>query len=299
MAITNNISFCGKYFDEILGSALYDNDVFGTFSIAEGIKSAFTLPLGSLGNVVVGDSCTFTDSATIQLDPRSLNPCTYKYNDVICTSEMEPLFNAYQLANGAQNGTVYGTPFQNWVVRRAAEEIGNVMQTYLWGGTSGCQGLFNILGGTGGTAFQGAVLGVTAAAGVTAGNVVTELNKMIQALPGPLVNRTDLTMYLSPDMYKAYISYATTVVTNVVTSTERVRPSFAGIPIVMMGGNYTRRALLSHKRNLWIGTDMMDDKNEIRVVDHRYTTNEDKISLSARWRWGVQVAYLGEAVYYA
>lgn len=298
MAITSSITYCGKYSFDFFGPALYNNDLFERLSQAEGIKNTLTLPAVDTANVVVGDSCDFADAATITMDPRTLTPCTWNYREQICLSDVEPLFISERLRDGA-NAPVGPDDFVNYLVDRVAKKIGNSMQSFFWGGTAGCDGIFNILGGTGGTSFQSGVVGVTAAAGVTAGNVMVELAKVYAAIPAAVKQSQNVTLFVTQDVMDAYLIYNASTTTAVFTSAEKVAPRYLNIPMVLINTSNTRRMVATDAKNLWVGTDLMSDMNEIRVVDMRDTTAENKIRLVARWRFGAQVAVLADTVYYA
>lgn len=298
MAISSSITYCGKYSFEYFGPALYNNDLFERLSQAEGIKNTLTLPSVDTGNVVIGDTCTFSDAGTITMAPRTLSPCTWNYMDKICLNEVEPLFLSERLRNGA-NSPVGPEDFVNYLVDRVAKQIGNSMQGFFWGGTSGCNGIFQILGGTGGTSFQTGVVGVTAAAGVTAGNVMAQLALVYAAIPAKVKQSKNVTLFVTQDVMDAYLIANASTTTAFFTASERIEPRYLGLPMVLINTSDTRRMVATDAKNLWVGTDLLSDMNEISVVDLKASLGENAIRLVARWRFGAQVGVLADTVYYA
>lgn len=299
MALTNNITYCGKYSFDFFSPAIYSNELFDLVGVLDGIKSTMTIPLLTEGNVTVSDSCDWSDAATVQLDGRVLAPCTFQYRKEFCISDIESTFLGERLRDGAR-APVGPDDFINYVMDKASELIAQDMQTHFWSGTAGCTGIFTILGGAGQTTFASGVVGVTAASGVTAGNVFTELGKIYAAIPSKVKDSKTTALFVTRDVMDAYKLYLAQYGNSGLSSIDNTKDMFLGIPMYVIKTSNTRRMVAADaKKNLWIGTDMLGDMNEVNAVDLRNTTNEDKLRLKARWRFGTQVGILAEVVYYA
>lgn len=296
--LTNNITYCGKFSFDFFSPAIFSNQLFDQVSVADGIKNTMTLPLVTVGNVTVGDSCSFSDLATITLDPRVLAPCTYMFQKEICINTIEPTFLSERLRSGA-NTVVGPDEFNTYLLGQISALIGQDMQNFFWGGTSGCTGIFTILGGAGQTSFASGVVGVTAAAGVTAGNVYAELAKVYLAIPAKVKDSGRAAIFVTGEIMDAYL-VANAVSTNTAISPANLlNTNYAGLSMFRIKTSNTRRMVAADPKNLWIGTDMLDDMQSVRIVDMSDTTAEPKVRIVARWRFGVQIGVLSEVVYYA
>lgn len=299
MALTSNITYCGKYSFDFFSPAIFKNELFDKISVADGIKNTMTLPLVTTANVVVGDSCTFSDSATVTLDPRVLAPCTFAFMKEFCIRDIEPTFLSERLRNGA-NSPVGPEDFLNYIMDQSSLLIAQAMQTHFWSGTAGCTGIFTILGGAGQTSFQSGVIGVTAAAaGVTAGNVYTELSKVYLAIPAKVKDSGNVAIFVTGEIMDAYLVANANSNNTAINAGNVLNTTYAGLPMYRIRTSDTKKMVAADAKNLWIGTDMLGDMNEIRVVDLSNTTAEPKIRMTARWRFGTQIGIVSEVVYYS
>lgn len=302
MALTNNISYCGKYSFDLFSGALFNNDLFDNVTLFEGVKNKITLPTALLSPVVVSDTCAFTDSSTLTLSPRELSTCAYKLNFELCVTDLEPTFLSERMRAGATH-PVAPSELIEWVRDYGMRKIGNDAQANFWGSTaSDCLGIFGLLGGTGATAsFSSGVIGVTAAASVTAGNVMTELSKVYAAIPAQVKQGAarDLRIFVSQDVMDAYLIANATTTTAFFTAEQKIAPFYLGIPLYVINTTATRKMVAVSRENIVFGTDLLDDQNEIRVIDLRETTGDNKIRFVARFRAGQQVRVIGQVVYYS
>ena len=301
--LTNNITYLGKYSFELFNKALFANDMFEHVQVFEGIKNDITLPVLYINPVLVDDSCNFSDASTLTMDPRVLSTCAYKMNFDLCISDIEATFLSERMRNGTF-APVGPEELLEWVRDFGVKKIGNDVQSKFWGSTaSDCLGVFGLLGGTGSTASfaTSGVIGVTAAAGVTAGNVMAELAKVYAAIPATVKSsvENDLSLWVSADIRDAYLLANASTTTAFFTSADRVELRYLGIPLRLINTSATRKMVAATYDNLVLGTDLLDDKNEIRVIDMRATTGDNKIRFVARVRIGQQVRVPSDAVYYS
>lgn len=297
--LTNNVTYCGKFSFDFFSPAIFRNELFDEVSIADGIKNTMTLPLVTVGNVTVGDNCSFSDLATITLDPRVLAPCTFMFMKEVCINTIEPTFLSERLRSGA-NTAVGPDEFNNYLLDQISQLIAQDMQTHFWSGTAGCTGIFTYLGGAGQTTFQSGVIGVTAAAaGVTAGNVYTELSKVYLAIPAKVKDSGRAAIYATGEIVDAYLVANSSSTNTAISPANVLNATYAGLPIRRIRTSNTKRMVAADPKNLWIGTDMLDDMQSVRIVDMSDTTAEAKVRVVARWRFGAQIGVLSEVVYYA
>ncbi len=299
MAFTSTVSYSGKQTYDYFSPALFDNDFLRRFSVIDGVTTSANIPVVTLSGAITTDACNFTDAGNITIAPRVLTTCAYKLNKEICRSEIEPTFLSDRLRSGSMSPA---TPddFAQYLVDEMVKQIGNQMMTEMWGSTGSCNGLFFQFGGTGGTTFQGGVIGVTAAAaGVTAGNVIAELNKVVSAIPDAVLNGAEKPeIYVTPQIALAY-KQAQAAVTGGLFMVGDKELNYLGINLVVAPNMPAKRMFATRPSNIFLGTDMLSDMQEIKVIDVSDTLGYAAVRMAARWRFGVQVAIASECVYYA
>lgn len=112
---------------------------------------------------------------------------------------------------------------------------------------------------------------------VTAANVITELGKLVDAIPAAVYGKDDLKIYASRAIVKSYIralggfgasGLGANGTNNAGTQWyNNGALSFDGIPIFMASGMSTGVAIAAQTSNLFFGTGVLSDQNEVKVID--------------------------------
>lgn len=297
MAFTNTVSYSGKASFDFFSPALYNNDMLKLFTVIDGVKNSINLPQVSLSGLTTTDACGFTDAGNIALAPRVLTTCSYKINKEICASDLEPGFLSERLRAGSW-GAIAPSEFTDYLIDLMTETISNDVQNLMWGATGTCSGILYELGATGGTTFSNGVVGVTAAAGVTAGNVIVELGKVYSAVPNNVMSTKKVVMIVSQEIASAY-ALAQANVSGGLFMVGQKELNFLGVPMFVAPYLPARRMLALDPANIVIGVDMLDDTQEIKVIDVSDTLGYNAVRLVARWKFGVKTKINAEIVYYA
>ncbi len=112
--------------------------------------------------------------------------------------------------------------------------------------------------------------------GVNAGNVIAELGKIVDACPAALYGKEDLTLYVSNNIFRAYVralgGFAAAGVgangyDNKGTNQVLGELYFDGVKIFLANGLASNTALLAQKSNLYFATGLLNDMNEVKVID--------------------------------
>ena len=74
--------------------------------------------------------------------------------------------------------------------------------------------------------------------------------------------------------------------------------SFDGIPVVMAQGMSSNVAIATTKDNLWFGTGLLSDHNEVRVLDMADLDGSQNVRVIMRMSGGVQYADATDVVTY-
>jgi hypothetical protein len=246
--------------------------------------------------------CDF-DSTTsgLTLTEKVLTPTELQVNLQICKKELHSDWEAAQMGFSAFDELP--PLFSDYVISRVAAEVANATETSIWQGAAG-EGSFD-----GFDALLTADGGADVAEGtVTSANVIAELGKIVDAAPSTILGKEDLTLYVSNNIARAYIralgGFAATIggagVDNKGTTWYNGGElSFEGINIFVAKGLADNKAVLAQKSNLFFGTGLLDDRNEVKVIDMADIDGSQNVRVVMRYTAGVQYGVRGDIVLYS
>ena len=152
------------------------------------------------------------------------------------------------------------------------------------------------------------VVDVTATT-VTAANVITELGKVVDAIPSALYGKEDLTIYVPQNVAKAYVralgGFGTSGLgANGVDNKGTMWYGngdlfFDGIRVAMVNGLPSNKMVAAQSSNLFFGTGLLNERNEVRVLDMADLDGSDNIRVILRFFAGVQYGIGTDVVLYS
>ena len=301
--ITNS-SYAGEFAGKYLGAALLSASTLdaGAVTILPNIKYKAAMKVGAFSNLVRSADCDFDATTSgLTLTEKVLTPTELQVNLQICKKELHSDWEAAQMGFSAFDQLP--PLFSDYVISRVAAEVANATETSIWQGAAG-EGSFD-----GFDALLTADGGADVAEGtVTSANVIAELGKIVDAAPSTILGKEDLTLYVSNNIARAYIralgGFAATIggagVDNKGTTWYNGGElSFEGINIFVAKGLANNKAILAQKSNLFFGTGLLDDRNEVKVIDMADIDGSQNVRVVMRYTAGVQYGVRGDIVLYS
>jgi len=138
---------------------------------------------------------------------------------------------------------------------------------------------------------------------LTAANIITELDKVIAAIPGQmrrLRSREKVGIAVNQTTYALIIAglnalvFNPTLLTTVPDMLERL-----GWKIYAVDGMSDDTMVFADFTRMWVGTDLVSDIRDLKVIPMSETTGDSKVRIKGRYKLGVQYAVSEEIVYYA
>ena len=303
--ITNS-SYAGEFAGKYLGAALLSASTLdaGAVSILPNIKYKAAMKVGTFSNIVRSADCDF-DSTTsgLTLTEKVLTPTELQVNLQICKKELHADWEAAQMGFSAFDELP--PLFSDYVISRVAAEVANATETSIWSGAAGegsFDGFSTLLGAD-------ATVVDVAAATVDAANVIAQLGAIVDAADAAVLGKEDLTLYISNNIARAYIralgGFGTAglggngVDSKGTTWYNGGQLTFEGINIFVAQGLGDNKAVLAQKSNLFFGTGLLDDRNEVRVIDMSETDGSQNMRVVMRYTAGVQIGIGSDIVYYS
>ena len=298
-------SYAGEFAGKYLGAALLSASTLdsGAITILPNIKYKAAMKVGTFSNLVRSADCDF-DSTTsgLTLTEKVLTPTELQVNLEICKKELHADWEAAQMGFSAFDELP--PLFSDYVISRVAAEVANATETSIWSGAAG-EGSFD--GFKTLLAADATVVDV-AKATVTSANVIAQLGAIVDAAPSAILGKEDLTLFVSTNIARAYIralgGFAATIggagVDNKGTTWYNGGElSFEGINIFVAKGLGDNEAVLAQKSNLFFGTGLLDDRNEVRVIDMSDTDGSQNVRVVMRYTAGVQIGIGSDIVLYS
>jgi hypothetical protein len=298
-------SYAGEFAGKYLGAALLSASTLdaGAVSILPNVKFKAAMKVGAFADIVRSADCDFDSStSTLTLTEKVLTPTELQVNLQICKKELHSDWEAAQMGFSAFDSLP--PLFSDYVISRVAAEVAQATENSIWSGAAG-EGTFD--GFSALLAADATVVDVTGTT-VDSSNVIEELGKIVDAANAAVLGKEDLTLYVSNNIARAYIralgGFATNIGANGVDNKGTTwynggALTFEGINIFVAQGLGDNKAVLAQKSNLFFGTGLLNDRNEVKVIDMSDIDGSQNVRVVMRYTAGVQTGIGSDIVYYA
>lgn len=299
--------FAGEYIAAALLSAkTLDNKLV---TIKPNVKYKEVIQKLDLSGIVQDASCDFVSSGSVALSERILEPKELQVNLELCKQEFVDSWESLQLGYSAFD--TIPASFNDFLISYVAGNVAQATETAIWQGTAtngsflGFQTLFSASISAGGaTAVLPALTGSAIDSGsITSGNVLNKLNNVVETVPSAVYGKEDLLIYVGTKVARAYQQALAggAIGANGWNNQMNVgeKPfNFNGIEIVLCPGMSDDKIVAAQKSNLFFGTGLLSDHNEVRVLDMANLDGSQNYRVIMRYTAGVQFGIGQDIVYY-
>jgi hypothetical protein len=293
-------SYAGESAKKYISAALLEGTTLanGGVTIMPNVKHKSVIQKIDAADLIANATCDFTDAGTVAVTERVITLEEFQVNIKFCTKQFVDTWEAAEL--GASTFKDLPSSFSDYIIGHFADQISASVENSIWTGTNSVAG--NIDGFETLWAADTSVVSVTGTT-VTASNVITELGKILDAAPNTIYGKDDLTLYVGRDIMKAYIRALANQgggYENKVNMwyDKGMALTFDGIPLFLANGLAANSAALAQTSNLYYGTNLLSDNNEIRLIDTSETLGDQNARFVARFAYGIQYGIPAEIVYY-
>jgi len=295
--------FAGKYIAAALLSAPTLDK--GGITVMPNVKFKQVIKRVATDGIIKNATCDFDPTSTITLTERILQPEYFQVNLQLCKTDFRSDWDAIQMGYSAFD--VLPKSFADFLIAHAAEKVAAGMETSIWQGVNATAGEFagimTQLTTDASLPSAQEVAGTT----VTAANVITELGKIVDACPAALYGKEDLTLYVSSNIYRAYVralgGFAASGVgangyDNKGTNQQLGDVYFDGVRVFMANGLANNTALLAQKSNLYFATGLLNDMNEVKVLDMADIDGSQNVRVVMRFSADAKYGFASDVVTY-
>jgi hypothetical protein len=319
MATTTSITttYAGEFAGKYISAALLSGVTLdrGGIEIKPNVKFKEVIKkLATDSNVIKDATCDFTDTATITLTERVLQPEEFQVNLELCKKDFRSDWEAVSMGYSAFDNLP--PKFSDFLIGHVAGLVAEKTENNIWKGAAANAGEFD--GFTTLMAADADVVDV-AAATVTSANVIAQLGAIVDAIPSQLYGKEDLYIYVSQNIARAYIrALGGFGILQNAAGTENVSDigangvggqgtmwwqngalSFDGVKLFVANGLADNRAVAAQKSNLYFGTGLLSDHNEVKVIDMADLDGSQNVRVVMRFTSGVQYGIGSEIVLYS
>jgi hypothetical protein len=295
--------FAGKYIAAALLSAPTLDK--GGMTIMPNVKFKQVIKRVATDDIIKNATCDFDPTSTITLTERILQPESFQVNLQLCKSDFRSDWDAIQMGYSAFD--TLPKSFADFLIAHAAEKVAAGMETSIWRGVNATAGEFagimTQLTTDASLPSGQEVTGTT----VTAANVIAELGKIVDACPAALYGKEDLTLYVSQNIYRAYVralgGFAASGVgangyENKGTNQSLGDVFFDGVRVFVANGLANNTALLAQKSNLYFATGLLNDMNEVKVLDMGDLDGSQNVRVIMRFTADAKYGFASDVVTY-
>ena len=308
MATTTSITttyageFAGKYVSAaLLSGSTLANDII---TVKPNVKFKEVMKKVSSDDIVKDATCDFDSTSTLTLSERILQPEEFQVNLQLCKKDFVSDWEAISMGYSAFSDLP--SSFSDFLIAHVAGKVAQKTENTIWQGVNATAGEFDGFEVT--LLADADVVDVGAGAAVTAANAVEKIGLTVDAIPSSVYGSEDLTIYVAPNVYRAYVRALGGFATNVgAAGTDNKGTqwfnggalTFDGINIVLASGMSSDKMVAAEKSNLFFGTGLLSDSQEVKVIDMADIDGSQNVRVVMRYTAGIQHAIGSDIVLYS
>jgi len=309
MATTTSITttYAGEFAGKYISAALLSGSTIanGGIEVKPNIAYKEVIKRIATDAIVKNATCDFDATSTVTLTERVITPEEFQVNLQLCKKDFRSDWESIQM--GYSTFSNLPPSFADFLLSHVVAKVAEKTEQNIWKGVTANAGEFD--GFLTLTAADATVIDVAGASGgVTAGNVVAELGKIVDAIPAALYGKEDLYLYVSQSIARDYIrslgGFGAAGLGANGTNAQGTQwfnngsLSFDGVKIFVCNGMTNDFAIAAQKSNLYFGTGLLSDQNEVQVIDLADIDGSQNVRVVMRFTAAVQYGVGSEIVLY-
>lgn len=295
--VSVNSNYNGTVAGEIVGKAFKEADTIakGLVTVLPNIPVKTSIRKIDYGNGRQDFSCGFTPAGSVTLAEVVLEPKKIKNEAEICKEDFRNVWDTATMGFSAHNDNMPVDEEQALLVEILADTA-QATDANIWTGDATNDGEFD--GFIPLFLADATVIDVASPATITATNVVAEMQKASNAVPIALRRKTDLVFAISPDVAQAYNNALITAGINNGLGGQGSDLYLGMYKLEIVNGLPANTMVIYQKKNLYFGTGLLSDHNEVRIKDMDETDLSGTVRYKMVYTAGVQYVRGNEIVLY-
>ena len=279
--------FAGKYIAAALlsGKTLAERAI----TIVPNVKFKQVMKKIATANIIQDATCDFAATGSVTLTEAILQPKELQVNIELCKKDFRSDWEAAEMGFSVYDNLPAN--FTDFLLANVANTVAQQIEQSIWRASASGSGTFTGLLGLM-TAGGSSVVSSSFTGSIDSSNVISRLDALVSAVPDAVYGKEDLTIYIPNNVAKAYqqalgANYANGY-NNLVTVGQKPF-DFNGIPLFVAPGLSSNYMVAAEKSNLFFGTGLLSDTNEVKVLDMGDLDGSQNVRVIMRMTAGVQI----------
>ena len=294
-------TYSGEFASKYIAAALFSSPTIDKelITVLPNVRYKEVIQKFDFANLIQNSTCDFiTDSGSLAISERVLTTEEFQVNLQLCKKQLRQAWEATLMAPSVLNDTLPAS-FSDFVIGYVAQNVAQQNEINIWRGANATVGQFDglttLLCAASGTA-NGPL--IVSQSSITSASVLTELQKVVDAIPSAVYGKEDLNIYVPANVVKAY-AFALGTANYQFGAYVGGKPlDYLGIPLQYCPGLSSNNMVAAQKSNLFFGTALKGDFNEVRVIDMSDIDGSQNVRFIMRYAAGVQFGVGGDIVLY-
>lgn len=290
MATTNTITttYAGEAASGFISAALLSSPTIdqGAVDVRPNIKYQQVVRKFDTDGLVKDGTCDFTDTSTLTTVERILTPKSLQVNLELCKADYRDTWDAIQMGYSAHD--VIPPNFAAYLAGYAASKVAQENEISIWRGATGTSGQFDgfqtLLAANAAQPAAQEIAGTT----LSAANIIAQLGSVEDAIPAAVYSKEDVAIYAGTKAIKFYIQAQAALGYLDKFNVDKTAMNFHGIRLIHCPGMSDNVMIAAEKSNLFFGTGLLSDKNEVKVIDMADIDGSQNVRLVMRYTAGTQ-----------
>ena len=304
--------FAGQYIAAALLSASTIND--GGLTVKSNIGYKEVIKKLATSSLVQPATCDFDPTSTITLTEQIIQPTELQVNLQLCKKDFVNDWESQSMGFGL--GQSLPPKFSDFLIAHVAAEVAQSTELNIWQGDTAAvsnnsfDGFEKLIAASAAAGDIPAAQQIAAVGGgVNAANVIAELQKVVSAIPNPLYGKEGLRIYVPSSIAKFYVQalggFSVAATSNAGVDNKGTQwwnngsLTVDGVQIFVCPGMSDNKMYAAEVSNLYFGTGLLNNNQEIRVLDMIDLDGSDNVRMVMRFTSGVQFGIASDIVEYA
>jgi len=304
--VTGLTNYTNEQSTDLLVKALFSGKtaklLYDAGQVQVGVKSAAALNILSSDVYFQSDSCGYSPSGVTNFTQRVITVGKIKVEETLCPKTLEAKWMQTQIAPGSPTAV----PFEEQIGMEKSKNIAEKLEIAMWQGTTATantnpntnkfDGLLKVI--TDSAAFVSGNTGSVTA--VTSTNIGTILDAIYAAVPARIADKDNIKLFMGVDNFKlALVNLKNANLYHYVAdATSELKMIWPGtnVEIIGVGGlNGTNKMVCTNLDNLFVGTDLAHEEEDAKIW---YSTDSDEVRFRLTMKYGTQIAFPDQVVYF-
>lgn len=298
-------TYAGEFAGEYISAALLSGNTLnnGGITIKPNIKYKEVIKKIATNSIVKDATCDFDPTSQVTLTERILTPSELQVNLQLCKKDFHSDWMAQDMGFSAFDQLA--PSFADFLIAHVSAKVAQKMEQNIWSGAAANAGEF---GGFDELLLADSDVVDVASTSVTSSNVIAQLGAIVDAIPSALYNSEDMYLYISQNMARAYVRALGGFASSLGAAGTDTKGtqwynggelSFDGIKIFVANGLADNHAVAAERSNLYFGTGLLSDQNEVKVIDMGDIDGSQNVRVVMRFTAGVQYGIGSDIVLYS